>query len=438
MLTPSRKPNDSRRGQALVLVTAALFVMLGMLSLVVDLGWAHYRREAAQAAADAAALAAAQAALEASGGGSVSCGSQVVCQSTPQNCANPPQSPPSDNFGSGCLYAAANGFRHSGPQSVRLASGTTSPPPTAPGVNARYWVTAYVSENTPRLFSGILGNAASVAARATAIIPPSTGGGCIYVLRPTGTAVTNNGNAYIESGCGVYVNSSSSTAVLLNGNAAIRATGSGSVNIVGNWRGNGNAYIQPAPNIGVQPAADPFANLQPPEVGACTSGGVTLNGHQSATIDPGVYCGPIILNGQTSLTMNPGLYILKNGITINGGSTLTANEVTIYNQGGAITINGSSGATLSAPESGPWQGILIFQARNNSNGATLNGGAALRVTGALYFPNASLTFNGNGASDGASTTLVAYSITLNGNAYIRNPASTPYSGGSSTRVALVE
>jgi Tfp pilus assembly protein PilX len=427
-----------RRGQALVLVTAAMFVMLGMLALVVDLGWAHYRREAAQAAADAAALAAAQAAMQTSGGGSVSCGSQIACQSTPQACPSSPSVPPTNNLVSGCLYAAANGFRQAGRQSVRLASGITSPPPTAPGVNARYWVTAYVSENTPRFFSGLLGRGATVAARATAIIPPATGGGCIYVLRPTGTAVTNNGNAYLESGCGVYVNSSSSTAVLLNGNAYIVATGSGAVNIVGNWLGNGNAYIKPAPNLGVQPATDPFASMQPPSVGACTSSGVTLNGQQSATINPGVYCGPIILNGQTQLTMNPGLYVLKNGITVNGGSQLTAVGVTIYNQGGSITINGSSGATLSAPESGPWQGIAIFQARNNSNQGVLNGGAALRVTGALYFPNASLTFNGNGNSDGASTTLVAWSLTLNGNAYIRNPATTPYSGGTIARVSLTE
>lgn len=409
-----------------------------MLALVVDLGWAHYRREAAQAAADAAALAAAQAAMQASGGGSVGCDSRISCQSSPQPCSSSPPVPPTNNFDSGCLYAAANGFRQAGRQSVRLASGTTSPPPTAPGVNARYWVTAYVSENTPRFFSGLLGSAATVAARATAIIPPASGGGCIYVLQPTGTSVTNNGNAYLESGCGVYVNSSSSTAVRLNGNAYIVATGSGSVNIVGGWRGTGNAYIQPAPNLGVQPATDPFASMQLPEVGACTSSGVTLNGHQTATINPGVYCGPIILNGQTRLTMNPGLYVLKNGITINGGSQLTANGVTIYNQGGSITINGDSGATLTAPESGPWQGILIFQARNNSNTGTLNGGASLRVTGALYFPNASLTFNGNGNSDGASTTLVAWSLTLNGNAYIRNPATTPYSGGTIARVTLVE
>jgi len=421
------------------MVTLSLFVMLGMLALAVDLGWAHFRQQSAQAAADAAASAAAQAAFHA-GGTSVGCGTLgVVCQTAPQACSSSPSNPPSTNFDSGCLYAAANGFRQGGRQSVRLAANAGSGPPTAPGVNARYWVTAYVSENNPRLFSAILpGGAVGVSARATAIIPPASGGGCIYVLRPTGTSVTNNGNAYIESGCGVYVNSNSSTAVLLNGNAAIRATGSGSVNIVGNWLGNGNAYIQPAPNVGVQPATDPFASMGAPEVGACTSSGVTLNGQQSATINPGVYCGPIILNGQTRLTMNSGLYVLKNGIIVNGGSTLTANQVTIYNQSGAITINGSSGATLTAPESGPWQGILIFQARSNSSGGTLNGGAALRVTGALYFPNAPLTFNGNGNSDGASTTLVAYSLTLNGNAYIRNPASTPYSAGSTPRVSLAE
>src|SRR5262249_43821122 len=52
--------NRSQRtsGQSLLLATVSLSVIFGMIGLTVDLGWAYYRREAAQAAADAAVLAA--------------------------------------------------------------------------------------------------------------------------------------------------------------------------------------------------------------------------------------------------------------------------------------------------------------------------------------------------------------------------------------------
>jgi uncharacterized membrane protein len=43
-------------GQSIVMVTLALFSMVGMLGLSVDLGWAYFVQKEAQAAAYAAAL----------------------------------------------------------------------------------------------------------------------------------------------------------------------------------------------------------------------------------------------------------------------------------------------------------------------------------------------------------------------------------------------
>src|SRR5579862_8995692 len=50
-------------GQAIVMVTLALFSMVGMMGLAVDLGWSYFSQKQAQAAADTAALAAAQEAV---------------------------------------------------------------------------------------------------------------------------------------------------------------------------------------------------------------------------------------------------------------------------------------------------------------------------------------------------------------------------------------
>ena len=45
------------------MATVSIFMMIGMLSLAVDLGWGYFRRDAAQTAADAAASAVVQAAM---------------------------------------------------------------------------------------------------------------------------------------------------------------------------------------------------------------------------------------------------------------------------------------------------------------------------------------------------------------------------------------
>ncbi len=55
--------SHGRRGQALLLVTLALFAMCGLLGLAVDLGWAYFVKKSAQASSDAGALAAAHVVL---------------------------------------------------------------------------------------------------------------------------------------------------------------------------------------------------------------------------------------------------------------------------------------------------------------------------------------------------------------------------------------
>ena len=109
-----------RRGQTVVLYTLTIIPLFGVLGLVVDIGWAYYRREAAQTAADAAASAAAQAAYTAAGGGAPSCSTSGVgcfaagaAYTCPETIATP-----SNNIQVGCMYAKENGFTTAGKQKV--------------------------------------------------------------------------------------------------------------------------------------------------------------------------------------------------------------------------------------------------------------------------------------------------------------------------------
>jgi hypothetical protein len=89
---------------------------------------------------------------------------------------------------------------------------------------------------------------------------------------------------------------------------------------------------------------------------------------------------------------------------------------------------GGATVTLSAPTSGPWQGVQFFQSRLNTTASTFVGGTAQLMNGLLYFPNADLTYTGGSSSTAAAMTIVAKTITMVGNSYISSAAITQFTG----------
>jgi hypothetical protein len=425
----------SQRGQAAVLFSLMLVPLLGMLGLVVDIGWAYYRMQAAQAAADAAASAAGSAASTSAGGGGATCStSHVSCNSSGYVCPANPTSPPANNFDAGCLYAKQNGFVSSGRQQVVLQSGVGSAP-TASGVTISYWVVAKVSEQIPQLFSSVLGfSSTTITARATTGTRDASAGGCIITLNPIQAgALSGSGTTSITSGCGVFVNSNNAQAVTLNGGASITTTGTARTQIVGNCSGCGN--ISPAPQTGAATMTDPFADMDPPTVGSCTqSSTLSLGSHDSQTISPGVYCGGWNLGAQSHLTLNSGTYVIKAptggtwALNMGGQTTLSGSGVTIYIQSGGVSMAGGASVNLTAPSSGTYQGILFFQDRSDTVSSTLVGGTGQLMNGVLYFPKAQLTYTGGSSTTAMATTIVSDTLSMVGNSYINAAAVTQFTG----------
>ncbi len=417
----------TRSGQTVVMFTLGSVVLFGILGLVTDIGYAYYRKEAAQAAAEAAAGAAVKAAW-AQSGGSIACGvNNVVCQS-PTPCPATVSGYGTTNIDKGCLYASANGFTTAGRQQVTLETGTG----TVNGVTVSYFARARVSEGLPQLFSAVLGNTLlNLTARSSVGYIPASGGGCIYVLNPTLASLTMNGNTALNTGCGVYVNSSNAGAITLSGNnASITATGGSKVNVVGNvsYGPNPNA-ISPVPQTGQPSAGDPLAGMDPPTDGTCQSG-VTVNNHQTTTISAGTYCGDLNVKGGGTLNLNPGVYIIKGsatgGLSVAGSANITGSGVTLYFESGTASFAGGANSNLSAPASGSWQGILMYQSRTNAQTASMVGGAGQLTNGILYFPAAALSYAGGSAANAQSTTIVSDTLSLVGNSYIQASSTSPY------------
>src|SRR5437879_2097713 len=100
-----------QNGQALVMVTFALFAMCGLMGLAVDLGWSFYVHKTARAAADSAAMAALQEAVVQLKGvpGSVTCATAGITCSGLIDC-----SAATGTLQVACQYAQQNGFSSGG------------------------------------------------------------------------------------------------------------------------------------------------------------------------------------------------------------------------------------------------------------------------------------------------------------------------------------
>jgi surface antigen len=249
--------------------------------------------------------------------------------------------------------------------------------------------------------------------------------GCVYVLAPSSTSVTMSGNPSLTSSCGIYVDSNSSSAMVLSGSPAITVTGGGTTNIVGWYTASGSPAISPAPQKLLAAVPDPFAGLAEPAPNSnCqdSSGAVSLSGSTSKTLNPGTYCHAISMSGSSSLTLNPGLYILKGGIAMSGTAGITGNQVTLFTYSGSMSLSGTGGINITAPSSSSgsaYAGIAIFQSRSDSSAATLSGGSAQKITGAVYLPDATLTYSGgSSASVGSITALAVKEIVISGNSHI--------------------
>ena len=86
-----------------------------------------------------------------------------------------------------------------------------------------------------------------------------------------------------------------------------------------------------------------------------------------------------------------------------------------------LNINGGATLNLSAPDSGTYAGVLMYQDRRAEYGSShLNGNSSSFLRGGIYFPNRQLIFNGNAGMSTQCVQLVARRLRFSGNSNISN------------------
>ncbi|WP_443747290.1 Tad domain-containing protein [Asticcacaulis solisilvae] len=322
--------------------------------------------------------------------------------------------------------------------SQSYSSGTSSSSNSSGTVN-QVTMTGLATVQKPTFMLGLVGiNAFSLSASATAVADKASSNPCIYVLDPSSTQslLVNSGASVTAPNCEIHVKSTGNPAAIFNSGSSLnfKKICIAGANVIRN--------SVTVPNLSLSCAAqdDPYAGTLPtPSSSSCTYSNLNYNG-ATVALQPGVYCGWFNFNNSSAtVTMAPGVYVIKGGgWNVNGG-TWTGSGVTIYYADTSkIQFNSGISANLSAPTSGTYKNILMYEAAGLSKTQfVLNDSVSNQLSGLIWLPSRQLTLNAKSGIQSDSLTMVVWQLILNNTTWNLTQM-TGSSGGSVTNIRLIK
>ena len=402
--SPDRR-RHRERGMAILMMALLLALFLAFAGLVLDGGHMYFEKRRMQGAADAAAYGGA---LELKRGVRPTLDAEVEIVIAGRDDAN------------------RNGFEH-GIGTIDVA--INHPPATGPHTGSMSHVEAVITRTVPTFFMRVLNiDSANIRARGVAGLE-NNGEACVIALDPAGNgALRLAGNALLDAKCGVLSNSMDPCGMEVKGSAEVSGTWIG---VAGGHCGGGT-YNPPVQDGALQ-LIDPLASMTPPAYKSVTPvfNNVKVSS-ATANLTPGYYSGGINISGSSSVVnFADGLYILDSGMDISGGN-ITGKNVTFYTVGNKyVSITGAASVELSAPTSGPYQGMLFWgdaASPNGSPGHLIRGTSQASFTGAIYFPTQHVDWAGTNGTIGKWTMLVANTIDITGSGTVTQNMNAPPPG----------
>lgn len=382
------------RGQVIVLVSAALFTLLMVVGMVIDVGIILEKKRQLQNAADAAALAAASAAVD----------NPALAQAAAEQ------------------YLLLNGFDPADASLIITVDPDYSP------TEVEVTVVAAI----PTAFFTIAGvDSKTVSVRAVGEVRANLGSGDYAFV------------ALSETACVAFEKSGNSDLTINDGGIATNsncapdgfwAHGSGSIDALstdyydeGAARISGNVLVSPEPSSIDTRIADPLVGLTIPSVATSLDSAGTsespalLRINSAATLRPGVYWGGIALTGD--VVLEPGVYVMAGGgLSTVGGGSLQGYGVLIYNTDnpgvqdcGSMVLTGSNNVALTPASTGLYANITLWQDINCTETFAFSGGHSL-AAGVIYVPGAHFDLNGGGTL--GAVQVFADTIEVSGNSDI--------------------
>jgi Flp pilus assembly protein TadG len=421
--------NRHDRGQILIMTAFSLVALLAIAALSLDVSYMYDKRNRLYAAADAAAK---------SGAIEVHRNSSITLANL-QQFAN--------------QQVIYHGFDPYGTTTVTVSNCGTSghAPCNGPYTGNDNYVEVFVSEPTATFLATVLGRF-SMTPGARAVAGTSPGVNCIVTLGGPGSVPTslNIGSSSTINlpGCAIADNgdlSIDSSAYIVDASTGVTGTCSGT--------GGGCSHVSNM-NTGSTPASDPLANLPTltNTYGACTSPPIAGGGTLTTLSGNACYSSIDATTNQPNIFLNPGVYYITGPFRVGNNATVTGSGVLLYFAGtaatggctatataGCIDVANSATFNLSAPTSGTYNGILMFQEATDQLNATFDGNNPIyNLSGAMYFPNADVSFrNGLNATNDCMLFVARSLLIEHGNGSFSNVCSA-YGGSPILTVSIAE
>lgn len=263
-------------------------------------------------------------------------------------------------------------------------------------------------------FAGLFSlSSLSIKVSATAVKPVTGNKVCILLLSSSASpGLLLNGGANLNApNCEVDVKSTGNPAATFNSNTTFTTlkTCVQGMNVLD----NGGSHASLAK--GCTTTTDPFAGTLPsPSSSTCTSSGLNFNGG-NVTLSPGTYCSGINFNGTTTLTLDPGVYVIKSGNWNFNGGTFSGSGVTFYFADSSyIQFNGTTTLSLSAPTSGTYANLLMYEASGlPTSSFTVNATNGATISGLIWLPSRNLTLNAGAGATSNNLTMVLDTLIMN-------------------------
>ena len=337
-------------GSTAVFTALAMPVLLGMVSLVVDVSHLRFNKTKLQLAADAGALAAVK-------NMSTAEAIRLAQANVPANYGQVTQDALKDvKFGT---YDTVNKLFVEGPNGNAVQ--VTAARDAAHGNMIQGFFTRFLSDS------------ANFEARAQSVAVRTGMTGCVYGLASSGIGFSVGSNTAVQASCGVRVNAS---------------TSGSSSNFRGSLCAAGTNTLTTDARCEV--SRDPIGLV------------VDRNDFAPANIRSG--------NQKLAGTLAAGVYYFENA-SVSVTSDLTGSGVTlVLSANSTIDFRGNGRINLTPPTSGKYQGMVLV---NQGSTMTLNGTSDMALNGMIYAPNTNINFSGtNGTAQYG--TVVANTITFGG------------------------
>ena len=144
----------------------------------------------------------------------------------------------------------------------------------------------------------------------------------------------------------------------------------------------------------------------------------------------GVYCGGIDVNANAVVSFDSGTYFIVDGdLTFEGNAEVSGDGLTFVFTGssaskiGSLRIAGNANVEFTAPSSGNFEGIIMYQDRDASTKGDnrITGNAELTIDGSFYFPRQEIVVTGGSTVEGKDecANFIGRLISVGGNSEIR-------------------